>query len=199
MDEPIADIVEECRRRLARGETIEICLAAYPSHGAELARLLPIAARARSLARGPDPTFAELARRRFARDLAAARDRRQAMARPRSGPLSWLQNLLVPVAVVLVVILSGFGLVQASRNTLPDSPLYPVKQAQENVAQVLTRGPEARATLQIKTANQRLDELQTAERLRKGPIVLLTLADKMVQASTAATQQTGQTSGLGHQ
>lgn len=198
MDQSIADVLEECRRRLARGETIESCLAAYPSYGGELARLLPVVARARSLASEPDPVYAERARRRFAGELTAARDRRRPTARPRSGPLGWLQNLLVPVAVVLVMVLSGFGLVQASQNTLPDSPLYTVKQAQENVAEVFARGPEAKAELQIRTANRRLGELQSAEKLRKGPMVLLTLAARMVQASTTATQQIGQTTGPRH-
>ena len=195
MDQPIADIIEECRARLARGETIESCLAAYPAQRVELARLLPAMARARLLAVDPDPGFADRARQRFARKLDAARQQRQRTARSRFGPLGLLQSLLVPFAVVLVLVLSGFGLVQASQNTLPDNPLYTVKQARENVAQVFTRGPQARAAFQMRSANQRLNELQAAEQLRKGPAVILTLAVRMVQASTAATQQIGQTSG----
>src|SRR6185437_13736855 len=112
MDQSIAEILEECRQRMARGETIDSCLAAYPAHGAELARLLPIVARARLLTSDPDPVYVDRARQRFARNLAAARDQR--LRTSRSGPFGWLQNLLVPFAVVLVMLLSGFGLVQAS-------------------------------------------------------------------------------------
>ncbi len=197
MSQSIEEVLEQCRQRLARGETIDSCLAAYPTHAAELTRLLPIVTRAQALATDPNPAFSARARQRFASRVATARADRQRAAWSR-GPLGFLQNLLVPLAVVLVLLLSGFGLVEASQNTLPDSPLYTVKQAQENVAQVFTRGADGKAAYHLRTANRRLQELQTAEQLRKGPAVLLTLAVGMVQASNAATVQIAQTSGPSH-
>jgi len=45
LNDPVAEILEQCRVRLARGETTESCLAAYPDHADELRELLPLAAR----------------------------------------------------------------------------------------------------------------------------------------------------------
>src|SRR5581483_3731336 len=143
MDQPIADVLEQCRERMTRGETIESCLAAYPSHAEELSRLLPVVARVQSLARDPNPAYVEAARRRFAERLAAARASRPSAAAP--GIRKWLQRLAIPVAIVLVLFISGFGLVQAADSTLPDSPLYSVKEARYTVDRVLARSPEARA------------------------------------------------------
>ncbi|HVC32002.1 MAG TPA: DUF5667 domain-containing protein [Chloroflexota bacterium] len=195
MDQSIADILETCCQHLARGESIETCLAAHPSHRAELLRLLPIAVRARALASDPDPVYAAGAQRRFRRTVATVRASQPASG---SGILGWLQRLALPVAIVVVLVLSGFGLTQAADNTLPDNPLYTVKQAQESVARVLTRGPEQRAALEMKFANQRLQEIHRAELLGKGPAVLRPLAVQMVAATTLATQQVGQTSGQSH-
>jgi hypothetical protein len=187
---PIAEVLEECRQRMARGETIESCLAAYPAHADELSRLLPIAVRLRSLARDPDVAYVDAARRRFAAHLAAARARRPATSR---APLAWLKRLAVPVAIVLVLFLSGFGLVQASDTTLPDSPLYSVKEAQDTVARALARSPEARAATELRIGRQRLAELLLAERLGKNPALLRRLAVGMVQATNTATVQIEQT------
>lgn len=193
MDQSIADVLEQCRQRMERGESIDSCLAAYPSHSAEIAPLLPIIASARSLSSDPDPAFADRSRQRFQRQVTATRARRPAST-ARSGLPGLLQNLLVPVAVVLVLVLSGFGLVQASQNTLPDSPLYTVKQARESLTGILSRGADARAAFEMKLANRRLLDLQAAEQQKKGPELLRIIAVQMVDASTAATQQVAQSS-----
>ncbi len=191
MEQPIAEVLEECRQRMTRGETIESCLAAYPGHARELSRLLPIVARVQSLVRDPDVAYVEAARRRFAAHLARARAHRT--SRPAPAPLVWLKRLALPIAVVLVLFLSGFGLVQAADTTLPDSPLYSVKEAQDTVARVLARSPEARATTELRIGRQRLVELLVAERLGKNPALLRRLAVGMVQATNTATVQIEQT------
>lgn len=193
MDQSIAEVLEQCRRRMARGDTIEGCLAAYPSHAEELARLLPIVARVQSLARDPDPSYVETSRQRFVERVVSARTSRPSPSAP--GFLPWLQRLTLPVAIVLVLFLSGFGLVQAADNTLPDSPLYSVKQARDTVDRVLARSPEARAGTELRIARQQLNELLLAERLHKNPTLQRRIAVDMVQATNAATTQIGQTSG----
>ena len=193
MSQTIAEIVEECRQRLARGESLDNCLAEYPEHAAELAHLLPIAIVAKALAEDPDPAYAEAARRRFAATLASAR--RARAPSPHTGILNWLQRLALPVAIVLVLVLSGFGLVQASDGTLPDSPLYPVKEAQENIVRTLARSPAARANAELRIARARHAELAVAEHLGKGSVMTRRLALDMVRATNVATQQILQTSG----
>lgn len=190
MDQSIADILEDCRVRLARGETIDGCLAAYPARASELAELLPTVVRARALAHEPDPSFSEAARRRFLATIAAAR---ASQTSSRAAPLGWLRRLLVPVAAVLFLVVSGFGLVQASDGALPDSPLYPVKQAQERLLTVFVRSPTGRAALELRFANQRLRDLETAERLGKGPAVIRPLAVRMVEATDLAIGEIKQT------
>ena len=192
MDQPIEEVLEECRQRLARGESIDGCLAAYPAHAAELARLLPIATRAQALARDPDPAAAHLARRRFRDRVSAARKSKQSS--PRTELVGWLRRLAVPLALVLILLTSGVGLVQASDGSLPDSPLYTVKQAQESVLQIFARGPGGRAAVEMRFANQRLREIEAAQRANKPPALQRTLALRMVEATVLAAQQIGQAS-----
>jgi len=195
VNQPIAEILEQCRVRLAGGETIQSCLAAYPKHAAELTSLLPLVVQTRGLARDPDRRYAAAARRRFQASLAAAKQNQQRVATRSLSPLGWLARLAVPVALVLVLSLSGLGLVQASDATLPDSPLYPVKQASENVGQLLARTPPDQAAYQIRLANRRRMELEQALNQKKGPVLLLTVAQGMVTASNLATEQTIRSEG----
>lgn len=190
IDQPFDDVLEACRMRLVRGDTIEACLAAYPSYAVALAELLPIAVRARSLASDPDSEHAAAARRRFLMTIAAARENRaRAEAARYRGPFGWLVRIAVPAALVLVLSASGLGLVQASDGSLPDSPLYTVKQASNNVALLFARTPEGRAAANARIANRHRLDLDNAERAHKGPFVRLIIAKAMVEASDRATDQ----------
>jgi hypothetical protein len=190
-DQPIDDVLETCRLRLARGETIAACLAAFPAHASELATLLPVAARIQALAHDPDPEYAAAARRRFQVTLAAARENRaQGEAARSRRPMTWVVRLALPVALVVVLSASGLGLVQASDGSLPDSPLYPVKQASENVGLLFARSPEGKALLNARFANRRRLDLENAEKARKGYALRLVITHAMVEASDRATDQT---------
>ncbi|HLZ10614.1 MAG TPA: DUF5667 domain-containing protein, partial [Chloroflexota bacterium] len=189
--QPIDDVLEACRLRLGRGQTIAACLAAFPDHASELAALLPLAARIQALAHDPDPRHAAAARRRFQLTLAAARENRsQAEAARSRRPMTWLTRLAVPLALVLILSASGIGLVQASDGSLPDSPLYTVKQAGENVGMLFARSPEGKAMQNARVANRRRLDLQYAEQVHKGPMLRLGIARAMVEASNRATDQT---------
>lgn len=184
----IEEAIEDCRQRLSRGETIARCLADYPGHADELAALLPLVVATAGLGDDPGPARADAARRRFlaAVDAARAAERRAAP----SGRVSWLRRLAVPLAaVLLVLLLSGFGIVQAAgdANILPDSPLYSVKQAQESVAQIVNRTPERRAAYEVYLASLRLRELEQAERARKGPVVIRALVASMIATTDRAS------------
>lgn len=199
MDRSIADILEECRQRLALGESIESCLAAYPSYADELRGLLPLVARMQRLPCDPDPAYMAGARRRFraAVNVArASRDRERAQA---TSPLNWLRRVIVPIAVVLVMLFSGLGLVQASADALPDSPLYPVQGVSETFGELLAPTSQARAAFQIGVANRRRLNLERAASLNKAPTVQLIVATAMVQRSTQATQQVVQEQGAQRQ
>jgi hypothetical protein len=189
-NQSIADVLEACRVRLARGESIGACLAAYPSHQVELATLLPIAVEAQGLAHDPDPTYAAGARRRFRSTLAAARENRaREMSARFRGPFGLIRRLAIPLALVVVLSISGLGLVQASDSSLPDSPLYNVKRAGENVGQVFARSPQDNVLLQVRLANRRWMDYQQAVKEKKGPQLLLTVATNMVEAADLATDR----------
>jgi hypothetical protein len=195
-DRAVAEALEDCRLRLARGQTTADCLAAHPRLRSELAALLPLVVEAQALAHDPNPSYAAGARRRFRSTLAAARENqvRENAARYR-GPFGLLRRLAVPLALVVVLSLSGLGLVQASDPSLPDSPLYPVKQAGENFGQMLARTPTDNALLQVRLANRRWMEYQTAFSAGKGPQLLLQIGIAMVDAADKATDVALKTEG----
>jgi hypothetical protein len=90
---------------------------------------------------------------------------------------------------------SGLGLVQASNDSLPDSPLYSVKRASESFGQVLARSPQDSAAYQIRLAHRRQVELARAEGLHKPAGLQLTIATYMVERSNQATDQVLQNQG----
>ena len=190
IDQPIEDVLEACRVRLVRGDTIEACLAAYPSRAAALTELLPVAIQAQSLASVPDPERAVAARRRFAMSIAAARENRARGESARyRGPFGWLVRIAVPLVLVLAMSASGLGLALASDGSLPDSPLYSVKQASNKVALFLARTPEGRAAANARIANRQRLDLDYAEQNHKALMVRLVIARAMVEASDRATEQ----------
>lgn len=190
---PIEEAIESCRQRLRGGETIARCLADYPARADELAALLPLVVAVEGLGDDVAPRRAVAARSRFLAAVDAAR-----AAKPReapSGPVSWLRRLAVPLAaVLLVLLLSGFGIVQAAgdSNILPDSPLYSVKQAQESVGQIVNRTPERRAAYEVYLAGLRLRELQQAERAHKGPVLIRLIVESMVATTDRASADVAQ-------
>ncbi len=64
-------------------------------------------------------------------------------------------RVLAAIAVVAVI---GFGTVAASADSLPHSPLYPVKRTTERVQLFLTFSPRGRAQLHLFFAERRLNE-----------------------------------------
>lgn len=186
MDQPLAGVLEECRQRLERGETVEQCLAAYPSHAAALRELLPLLAPLRALAASPDPAFAHAARQRFHARLREA----QAQQPPRGvlAPRRWLRRLAIPLAAIVALGGSGLGLVTASADALPGSPLFPVQQAREQVVQHLARTPAQQATYQLGLAAHRVQLVHRAEVEHASPAVVDELIAGMLQATNRAAQ-----------
>jgi hypothetical protein len=179
------DVLEDCRQRLARGEPIEQCLAAYPTQREQLRELLPLLTPLRELAPAPDPKYAHTARRRF-HDRVLAEQRRNAAEHQGPAPLRWLRRVAIPLAAVVALGGSGAGLVTASADALPGSPLFPIQQAKEQVVQRLARTPEQQVAYQVDLAMRRLQQLQRAEAMGKPPAVIDTLTASMLQATARA-------------
>jgi hypothetical protein len=186
-DQSLEVVLDDCRRRLLAGDSVEACLAAYPEHATELAGWLPLVVRLRALGSEPDPAYAVRARHRFQRQVVAAQERARASGRYR--PALWLKHLALPLALVLILTASGLGLVQAASGTLPNSPLYPIREAQENVGGLLVRSTDGQASYQMQLANRDLADLGRAEAAHE-PRVMRAVAVAMVQASNRATNLT---------
>lgn len=147
------NILDECLERLlAKGETMEQCLASYPEQAAELKPLLEMALAAkRASAIQPRPEFRTRARYQFHSALQAMEAKR-----PFFG---WLPDWATAVAIVLVLLLAGGGTVAAAGNSMPDEPLYPLKIASEQVRLILTPSVLGKAELYANLADERVVEI----------------------------------------
>jgi hypothetical protein len=148
------NILDECLERLlVRGETIGQCLERYPEQAAQLKPLLETALAVKETsAVQPRAEFKARARYQFRSAL-------QEAAVPKRRPFfGWLPRWATAVAV-LVLLLAGGGTVFAAAGSMPDSPLYPVKLATEQVQLVLTPSQLAKANLCAEFADRRVDEI----------------------------------------
>jgi hypothetical protein len=155
-DKEFDNILNEClERMLLKGESIKQCLADYPEMAIELKPLLEtaLAARKASMVQ-PSPEFKAKARYQFRSALSemAAPKHRSFFSRvPR-----WAMAV---VSLVLVLLLAGGGTVAAAGDSMPDSPLYPVKLATEQVRLVVTTTDIGKANLYNELAGKRVAEI----------------------------------------
>jgi len=149
------NILDECLERLlVKGETIEQCLQSYPEQASELEPLLRTAlATGEAVDFQPRPEFRAKARYQF---RSALREMEGGSRRSLSG---WFPRWATSVAIVLVVLVAGSGTVAAASNSMPDSPLYSVKLATEQVRLVLTPSPLGKAEFCASLADRRVEEI----------------------------------------
>ena len=129
MTKEFDNILDECLERLlVKGETIEQCLQGYPEQAADLKPLLQTALAARQAAAvQPRAEFKARARYQFHSAL------QEWVTRKRHPFLSWFPRWATVVTIVLGILLMGGGTIAAAGYSMPDSPLYPVKLATEQV------------------------------------------------------------------
>ncbi|MFC1994978.1 DUF5667 domain-containing protein [Chloroflexota bacterium] len=151
------NILDECLERiLAKGETIEECLARYPEEAAELEPLLQtILVTKEAVVIKPRPEFRERARYQFHATLREMEEKRER----RFSLFSWQPQWVTAVIVVLVLLLASSGTVAAANNSMPDEPLYPVKLATEAVRVRLTPSTLGKAELYANLADKRVAEI----------------------------------------
>lgn len=166
MTEPdLEAILDECLHDMStRGEATGRCLQRYPQHAGQLASLVQVADRIRKTRH---PTLSVSATKAIEqRLLKRATELRQSRAQPSLWSLPFSLRPLVTVAATLIVVLAlvlagGGGIVYASTDSLPGSPLYGVKRATEQVQLFLAPAGTKRTELHIKFAQKRLEEVQT--------------------------------------
>lgn len=148
------NILDECLERLAEGETLEQCLQSYPEQAAQLEPLLRMAQEVKRVsAISPRPEFKARARYEFRSEVQAATTKK-------SLPLFGLRPRWVTAAMIIsILLLSGGGAALAANDSMPDSPLYPVKLAAEQVQLTLTRSEIGKAEVYIMLADRRVAEI----------------------------------------
>ena len=186
-DARFAAMLEECCRRVQGGEHLERCLADYPAGDrAALARLVPLASDLGRLGRDPSPAFQARLEQRL---LAAVDEERRVRRRGPLGQLGrfftaapMLRLAAVALAVLVVLVGSGVGIIQASDGSLPDSPLYQVKTAREWVELALARNGETQVGVYARQIEDGGGEMDRAVRGGKPQRVVEVLAARLVQS-----------------
>jgi len=153
-DKELANILNDCLERLLQGETIEQCLQDYPQYAGEIEPLLQTAMAAKkALAIQPGVEFKARARYQFQSVLKEAKPRRGLPF------LSWQPRWATALTIGLAFLLAGSGTVAAAGNSMPDSPLYPVKLATEQAQLGLTFSDIGKAKLYVELADKRVAEI----------------------------------------
>ena len=154
-DKEFNNILDECLERIVLdGETLEQCLRLYPEQAAELKPLLETVLSVKEAsAIQPRPEFKARARYRFRSALG------EKVAPKHRSFFGWLPRWATALAIVLVVLMAGGGTVAAASNSMPDSILYPVKLATENVQLALTTSELGKARLCANFADRRVAEI----------------------------------------
>jgi hypothetical protein len=149
------NIFNDCLERiLVKGESIEACLVQYPQQADDLKPLLETALAARkALDIKPRPEFRARARYQFHSAL------QEAAAKKQRRPFSWQLRWVTTASLALALLLSGGGIVAAASTSMPDSPLYQVKLATEQIQLFLTPATEDKAELYAKLADRRVTEI----------------------------------------
>jgi hypothetical protein len=156
-DEPkLEQILNDCLERIAQtGETVEQCLARYPEQAVALEPLLRTAAAIKKISQvQPRSEFRARARYQFREAVHEAASRRQRFSFSFRFP-QWA----ITVSVVAGISLAGGGVVAAANQSLPDSPLYAVKLATEEMRLNLTTSPGGKAGLYAQLADWRVSEI----------------------------------------
>lgn len=193
MKSDLPEILDRCLDALARGKTVEECLASYPNSAAELAPLLVAGATLRGLPRQvPRQPALDAALLR----AGAALPRRGGT--PEGGPATtpgdrWLRSAgrvafrWATAAALSLVLVAGIGTVSA--HSAPGDILYPLKLATERVTFAFTSSPEKRAELRLSFADDRLDEL--VRRSQASGTIDPALLRKLLQEAELALNEAG--------
>lgn len=160
---------------LNKGASIEECIRLYPNQRRELKELLEAAATVKSAYPGypelrPSKLYAKTARAEF---LSAIENGVPATPRPRVREAQTTKSnlfiinsfyrkaLLSSAAAAAAIVIAAGGLVYASGDSMPGSPLYGLKRATEKARLAVTFNEESRAKLHYGLAQKRIDEAKS--------------------------------------
>lgn len=160
MNNRLIETLEICLREIERGADVDTLLFRYPDLADDLRPILEASVKAKGMA-SPVPSE-EIVRRNRAKLLQHAAEMRERKAVPPPSRRIWsvpLRRALVTLAVLVMLFVSGTGLVRASSSSLPGDNLYPVKRTWERLSLWLTVDAAVREELEFEHENERLEEL----------------------------------------
>lgn len=152
-------VLDVCLAAMAEGATVDECVAQFPRYADELRLQLLLAQRiARVPAHAPRPGTQAAAWQQF---RTRAEDARLGRKPPINLNLNlkWARPLAITAILVLAVFGAGGGTVLAAQDAAPDSSLYRVKLATEDVRVWFTFDETARAELLLDQSNERTEEM----------------------------------------
>jgi hypothetical protein len=159
---------------LFSGESIEDCLKDFPDYRDELEPLLDISVGAKKAMASLEarPEFKAGLRYKVNSSL-------NTHAIPGRSMFKWRsQWVTMAISFILVLLLSGGGVVSASGSSMPDSPLYSVKLASEQARLFFTFSDEGKAELYTRLVDERVFEIvnmaseNNAEAIKKATDVM---------------------------
>ncbi len=156
-----SSVLDECLAALRAGEPIEHIVARYPRHAPRLRSALALAARVQSSPRVTPRAQAREQSWRLVRERAhqlRTGGRRVAARRANYGAV--LKPAGALVAVLLLISSFGGGLAYASQDAMPDSPLYSVKLATEDIRLWFVFDEMHEAGILLDQSEQRVDEIR---------------------------------------
>jgi hypothetical protein len=197
MPPTFADVLDEALARWQAGESPEEILSHYPQQATALAPLLQMAQRLVPLqaTKPPSPGALAAGRKRFLdsafqRRYTALPARLKELGQVYRGSITILIRAhplaTIVAALILILITVSGGAMAASGGSLPDSPLYPVKLATEQIQIVLTFDPTAQEQLRLHFTERRQFEAQEMERRRQATTVAPPLTPLRTQTPTVA-------------
>lgn len=152
----VVDAFDDCVDRLARGESLQTCLEAYPQYAAELAPMLEAGV---GVARAAE-TDAEWAEIQAEMEARFERVLSNGSVTVRRGRAAWISMLGAVASVLLVMVIALNGLAIVSQDSLPGDTLYGYKRFTESVRLSLADS-SGEAALSEEFARRRLTETQT--------------------------------------
>jgi len=162
MNKIFDDILDNCINQIKLGnDDIDGCLAKYPEYSEELkSHLHTFYAIAKIPKPIPSPQFKLEAKSRLLKQAKSKKLIYLPLRGLKSRRFQSLKTALIQIAAtILILVLLGGGVAMASANSLPNSPLYPVKIATENVQLALTLNQATKAELHLRFAERRLEEI----------------------------------------
>jgi len=160
-------ILDDCIAALQQGATIDDCLARYPAHADRLEPLLALTDKVRRTPLAPPRPWPQATAWQRVRQRATDLRSSPQPVHLSFGYGAWLRPVAITVALLLALFGATGGTVLASQNSLPDSPLYRVKLATEDVRLWFVFDDVHRAEILLDQSNERMDEILQMNRQDK--------------------------------